>query len=109
MWKHVVTETTFWKHTVEEAQKRNRTQNLDETKQDEMLRDKLYEELGVSRDIGYHINTCLTLYCLNIVIFLFITAKVVVLNIFFKFILEFLVFSLIRWFTFSKILVILDT
>ncbi len=52
MWKHVITETTFWKHSKAAVEDRiNNRKNLNDSIQESLWREKLHEDLGVPRDV----------------------------------------------------------
>ncbi len=43
MWRHVVTETTFWKHSEAAAMERLTKRNLNDTIQESLWREKIHE------------------------------------------------------------------
>ena len=47
MWKHVVTETTFWGHSVAEVENRKRERNQDEATRQKQFAQKFHDVLGV--------------------------------------------------------------
>jgi hypothetical protein len=52
MWKHVITETTFWSHRESADTQRKQTRgNLDEELQEKLWKEKFHTELNVPRDI----------------------------------------------------------
>ncbi len=51
MWKHVITETTFWTHTSAAALERQNNRNLNETVQENLWQEKIHQVLAVSTDV----------------------------------------------------------
>jgi len=51
MWKHVITETTFWKHTNAAATERLNKRQLNDSIQETNWQDKIHEVLAVPRDV----------------------------------------------------------
>ncbi len=51
MWTHVITETTFWKHSQAHVLDRLEKQNLNESVRESTWQANLYENLTVSREI----------------------------------------------------------
>jgi hypothetical protein len=51
MWTHVITETTFWKHSQAHVLDRLEKQSLNESVRESILHEKLFKTLNVSREI----------------------------------------------------------
>jgi hypothetical protein len=51
MWKHVITETTFWKHSAAANKDREQNRGLDEEKQSKLWKEKFHNDLNVAKDV----------------------------------------------------------
>jgi hypothetical protein len=52
MWKHVVTETTFWKHSTAATNDRRDNRQMNDTLQELQWREKIHKDLGIPKEVN---------------------------------------------------------